>query len=274
MNRITAAVLQMVSGGRVPENLDSAARGIAEAARQGCRLLVLPENFYLMGKHEGERLAIRESPGQGMLQDFLSAQAKAHGVYLVGGSLPLATDSPDRIYSSCLVYDPQGHCIGRYDKRHLFDVLVDADRGEHYQESATFAPGQTGRVLTTELGNIGLSICYDLRFPELYRDMLSEAVQIITVPAAFTAKTGQAHWETLVRARAIENQCYVLAANQGGQHGSGRNTWGHSMVVDPWGRILDQCATGEGIASARIDLDAQARLRRDFPCLEHRRAAP
>lgn len=271
MNRFRAAVLQMVSGPDVDANLDTAQRWIAEAARQDCRLLVLPENFYLMGKQEKQRIALREDFGAGPLQAFLSGQARQHGLYLVAGTVPLATDSPDRIYSSCLVYDPAGDCIGRYDKRYLFDAVVDAKRGERYRESTTFAPGREGAVLHTVLGNIGLSVCYDLRFPEHYRDMLAHEVQLITVAAAFTARTGAAHWETLLRARAIENQCYLLAADQGGKHREGRNTWGHSMIIDPWGRILARRATGPGLARADIDLESQARLRRDFPCLEHRR---
>ena len=270
MSQFTAAVLQMVSGPELPENLAQTEDLISAAVRQGSELLVLPENFYLMGTQEQERLRLREGFGTGPLQQFLAAQAKRHGVHLVAGSLPLATDSLDRIYSSCLVYDPSGHCIGRYDKRHLFDAVVHAKTGEQYRESACFARGRKTVVLRTALASIGLSICYDLRFPEQYRAMLEHTVQVITVPAAFTARTGAAHWEPLLRARAIENQCYVLAANQGGTHARNRNTWGHSMILDPWGRILSQWTEGPGIACATIDLEQQTRLRGDFPCLSHR----
>lgn len=270
MNSFSAVVLQMVSGPDVDANLDTVQQWIARAADQGCQLLVLPENFYLMGRQEKQRLALREDFGEGPLQEFLSGQARQHSLYLVAGTVPLATDDPERIYSSCLVYDPAGDCIGRYDKRYLFDAVVDAKKGERYRESATFAPGRQGAVLHTGLGNIGLSVCYDLRFPEHYRDMLAHEVQIITVVAAFTARTGAAHWEALLRARAIENQCYLLAADQGGQHYEGRNTWGHSMIIDPWGRILARWTSGPGLARADIDLESQTRLRGDFPCLEHR----
>ena len=265
----------MVSTDAVDENLGLAGKLIAEAVSKQAKLVTLPENFPLMGKEDAERLAIKESFGNGSLQSFLSEQAKHHQIYLLGGTIPLQSDNPDKVFPASLLYDPNGECIAHYDKIHLFDVLVDesmnASRGESYRESDAFEAGNEIVVAQTEIGNIGLSVCYDLRFPETYRKMHEDNVQIITAPSAFTATTGEAHWESLLKTRAVENLCYVIASNQGGTHVNGRETWGHSMIVDPWGVILASIDKGPGVAIAAIDLDKQAKLRKMFPALEHRK---
>jgi len=272
---INIAAVQMVSTDAVDENLGLAGKLIAEAVSKQAKLVTLPENFPLMGKEDAERLAIKESFGNGSLQSFLSEQAKHHQIYLLGGTIPLQSDNPDKVFPASLLYDPNGECIAHYDKIHLFDVLVDesmnASRGESYRESDAFEAGNEIVVAQTEIGNIGLSVCYDLRFPETYRKMHEDNVQIITAPSAFTATTGEAHWESLLKTRAVENLCYVIASNQGGTHVNGRETWGHSMIVDPWGVILASIDKGPGVAIAAIDLDKQAKLRKMFPALEHRK---
>jgi len=260
----------MISTTDLDSNLQSASALIARAVEQGAKFLLLPENFPLMGDEEYDKVAILEPFGQGPIQDFLSEQSQKHGVWLMGGTIPLQASVADKIRAACLLYDPQGNCTFRYDKIHLFDVTVDEDSGESYQESNTMEAGNEIVVAETPFGNIGMSVCYDLRFPELYRTMHKSDVDIITVPSAFTATTGQAHWESLLRARAIENLCYVIASNQGGKHINDRETWGHSMIVDPWGNILDCVEKGLGFAIAEIDLEKQKILRRNFPCLDHR----
>jgi len=268
---INVAALQMVSTDSVAENLESAAKLIAEAVSKQAKLVTLPENFPLMPKEDSERLAIQETFAAGSIQTFLSEQAKQHQIYLLGGTIPLQTDNPDKVFPASLLFDPQGKCIAHYDKIHLFDVLVDESNDESYCESDNFEPGNEIVVAPTEIGNIGLSVCYDLRFPEMYRKMHEHNVQIITAPSAFTATTGEAHWESLLRARAVENLCYVIASNQGGMHVNERETWGHSMIVDPWGSILASVEKGVGVAVAAIDLEKQAALRNTFPCLSHRK---
>ncbi len=270
MEPFRAAAVQMVSGTCLEENLDCACKLIAAAAAEGCRLVVLPENFALMGR-QADYLNMQENYGDGTIQTFLSTQSKEHGLYLLGGTIPICSQDPQRIRAACLAFSPTGQCVARYDKLHLFDAVVDAGRDERYRESASIEAGDTTEVLDTPLAKVGLSVCYDLRFPELYRLMLEQDVQLIAVAAAFTATTGAAHWESLVRARAIENLCYVVASNQGGKHDNGRNTWGHSMIVDPWGQILDSIAAGTGIVCATIDPGQQATRRQSFPCLEHQR---
>jgi len=265
------AAIQMVSSDKVAENLDTARQLIAEATRQQCKFMTLPENFPLMGLDERDKLRIIETPGTGPIQDFLAAQARQYNVWLLGGTIPLVAHNPDRMRAASLLYNPAGECIARYDKMHLFDVLVDESTDEAYLESGTIEAGETVTVANTAIGTIGLSVCYDLRFPELYRSMLKQNVQIITAPSAFTAKTGADHWEVLLRSRAIENLSYVIASNQGGRHINNRETWGHSMIIDPWGNILDCVEEGAGIAVAEINLKEQARLRKTFPVLEHRK---
>ena len=204
---------------------------------KGQNFLLLPENFPLMGHEEQDKVAILEPFGQGPIQDFLSKQSQRHGIWLMGGTIPLQASVANKVRATCLLYDPEGQCSSRYDKIHLFDVTVDEDSEESYQESNTLEAGNEIVVAETPFGNIGMSVCYDLRFPELYRAMLEYDVDIITVPSAFTATTGEAHWESLLRARAIENLSYVIASNQGGKHINDRETWGHSMIIDPWGKF-------------------------------------
>ena len=261
----------MISTAEVGENLQSASELIDQAVEQGANFLLLPENFPFMGHEEHDKVAILESFGKGPIQDFLSEQSQKHGIWLMGGTIPLQASDANKVRPACLLYDPQGKCTSRYDKIHLFDATVDEESEESYQESNTLEAGCEIVIAETPIGNIGMSVCYDLRFPEVYRAMHKDDVNIITVPSAFTATTGEAHWETLLRARAIENLCYVIASNQGGQHINDRETWGHSMIIDPWGDILDCIEKGPGFAIADIDLERQKTLRRNFPCLEHRK---
>ncbi len=263
------AAVQMVSGADVEANLQQAGRLIAQAADAGARLVVLPENFALMGHREEDKLAHAEREGDGPLQTFLAQQAETHGIWLVGGTLPLATDSPERVRAACLLYDDRGRQVARYDKIHLFDVEVTAT-GERYAESETIAPGDTPVVVDTSLGRLGLAVCYDLRFPEQFRAMVEAGMELLALPAAFTASTGRAHWETLLRARAIENLCYVVASAQGGAHPGARETYGDSMVIDPWGTVLDRLPSGEGVVQAAFDRALLERTRRAFPALTHR----
>lgn len=259
------AAVQMVSGTDVAANLAEAGRRVAEAAERGAQLVALPEYFALIDSDETAKVRIRERDGEGPIQDFLQETAARHQVWLVGGSLPLVASDANKVMNSTLVYDPSGQRIARYDKIHLFSFTKG---NESYDESQSIVPG--GEVVTfdTPFAKVGLSICYDLRFPELYR-ALGE-VDVVVVPAAFTYTTGQAHWELLLRARAVENQCYVLASAQGGQHQSGRKTWGHSMVVDPWGTVLDVVVSGTGVASAQFDPELLTSVRANLPALKHR----
>ena len=265
------AAIQMVSTDTVGKNLELTGKLIEEAAAKKAKLITLPENFPLMGKHDEDRLAITETFNDGPLQLFLSEQSKRYKVWLLGGTIPLASDNPEKVFATSLLFNPNGECIARYDKIHLFDVVLDENDGESYRESKTFKSGNDIVVAQTEIGNIGLSVCYDLRFPEMYRKMHNESVQIITAPSAFTATTGKAHWETLLKTRAIENLCYLIASNQGGVHANGRETWGHSMIVDPWGEILAEVKEETGIAIAKIDIEKQTNLRKRFPVLTHRK---
>ena len=268
---IRVAALQMVSGSDVQANLDSAAGLIQRAAADRAGFLLLPENFAIMGEQEEDKLRVKEPYGRGPIQSFLSGQARQYRVWLMGGTIPLAANATTRVRAACLLYNPEGECIARYDKIHLFDVAVGGSENDIYNESATIEGGTEVTVAGTPFGNIGMSVCYDVRFPELYRRMHQDNVHIITVPSAFTATTGKAHWETLMRARAIENLCYVMASNQGGRHVNGRETWGHSMVVSPWGEVLAMVEQGEGIACADIDLEQLRTLRNRFPSLAHRK---
>lgn len=261
----------MVSGADVGQNLADAALLIGQARAAGAALVALPEFFPVMSTDERAKLAVREPFGRGPLQDFLSGQARQHGIWLIGGTIPLQSDEANRVYNSSLLFDPKGHCTARYDKMHLFDVHVDREGKEQYNESATMKPGAEPVVATTPFGAIGMSVCYDLRFPELYRGMHGQDIVMITVPSAFTARTGEKHWEILLRARAVENMCFVVAPGQGGKHNEARTTWGHSMIVDPWGEILCCVETGPGFACADLDLDGLHSLRRSFPALKHRR---
>lgn len=264
------AAIQMASSPNVGANLIEAGRLIAEAAAQGAKLVVLPENFAIMGHKEIDKVNIREQDGSGQIQDFLAQQAQRHGVWVVGGTIPLRSADEHRIRAACLLYDDKGRRVARYDKIHLFDVHIE-ESGEHYVESETIEPGDRPTIVDTPFGRLGLAVCYDLRFPELFRQMADQQVDLVALPSAFTAITGKAHWETLLRARAIENQCYVVAAAQGGYHASGRETHGDSMIVEPWGAIVDRLPRGAGVVSAEVDAERLRSLRRTFPVLRHRR---
>lgn len=264
-NIIKIAAIQMASGPQVSANLNEAERLIEVAANQGAKLVALPEYFAIMGLKETDKVAVREIEGKGPIQTFLSKMAKKHKIWLIGGSVPLTSNFPNKVRNSCLVYDDKGKQVARYDKIHLFGL----DLGnEHYHEEKTIESGNSIQVVDTPFGKIGLSICYDLRFPELYRAM--GEVNMIVVPAAFTDTTGKAHWETLIRARAIENLCYVIAPAQGGYHISGRETHGNSMIVDPWGVILDRLPRGSGVVIATMNPQYQQSLRTSLPALKHR----
>jgi deaminated glutathione amidase len=266
------AAIQMSSTASVEVNL-SAARVLLERARsQGAQLAALPENFAIMGRSERDKLAVSEAMGEGSIQAFLSRCASELGMWIIGGTIPIrADDGSGKVAAACLVFDDKGKFTARYDKIHLFDVDL-PDREERYRESATIAAGSEPVVVSTPFGRVGLSVCYDVRFPELFRLLQAQGAEILCLPAAFTAATGRAHWETLIRARAIENLCYVIAPAQSGTHENGRDTWGDSMVVDPWGHVLDRVAvTGPGLAVGEVDRTLQQQMRARFPSLTHRR---
>lgn len=264
------AAIQMASGPNVDANLYQAERLIGQAARAGAELVVLPENFAIMGMSEKDKVAIRERPGDGRIQNHLADQARRHGVWIVGGTVPLECPDPERIAAACLLFNERGEQAARYDKIHLFDVHI-VDSHESYNESETIVKGTDVVVADTPFGRLGLAICYDLRFPELFRALLDKGAEIVALPAAFTAITGRAHWDVLVRARAIENLVYVVAAAQGGYHVNGRETFGDSMVVDPWGTVLDRLRHGPGVVIGGTDRGRLQSTRRNFPCISHRR---
>jgi deaminated glutathione amidase len=266
MRRFTIAAVQMVSGPEVAANLEAAAALIAAAAAAGARLVALPENFYIIGRHEGDKVKAREKLGAGPIQEFLSSTAKKHGVWLVGGTAPIETADASRIRSACLVYDNAGSRVARYDKMHIFRF---EGGDERYDEARTVEPGERSLAIDSPFGRLALSVCYDVRFPELYRGLGD--FDLMFVPSAFTVPTGAAHWETLLRARAIENQAYVVAPAQGGIHAGGRATYGHTMVVDPWGEVLGVRVTDAGMVLAEIDLDLILNIRAKLPALSNRR---
>ena len=259
------AAIQMASGPQVAANLGEAGRLIAMAAAHGASLVALPEHFALMGLQDSDKVLAREEFGNGPIQDFLSRSARQHKIWLIGGSIPIVASVPDKVRNCSLLYDDQGRVVARYDKIHLFNLDLG---GERFQESRTIEPGDRVVVADSPFGRVGLSVCYDVRFPELYRNMKS--VDIIAVPSAFTESTGRAHWETLIRARAVENLAYVIAPAQGGYHRSGRETHGDSMIVDPWGVVLDRLPRGSGVVIASVNPTYQARLRDGLPALSHR----
>lgn len=267
------AVLQMVSTPDVAENLACAQQLVQQASAQGAELLVLPEYFCGMGLRDTDKLAWAEPLGHGPVQAALADWARTERVWLVGGTLPLQTADAHKVRNASLLLSPEGQCVAHYDKIHLFRFATPA---EHYDESVVIKPGSTPVIadITDRRGHIwrlGLSVCYDLRFPELYRHYAAHGAHILLAPAAFTHTTGQAHWEMLLRARAVENQCWMLAAAQGGQHANGRTTWGHSMVVDPWGQVLtEQTDAGAGIHYAELDPAFLQQVRQRLPALEHR----
>jgi deaminated glutathione amidase len=267
------AALQMTSGPDVAANLEQARVLLEEAVARGALLAALPENFSFMGLKDADKRAAAETDGGGPAQDFLAATARQLRLWIIGGTVPLEAGSDGRVAAACLVYDSDGRRVARYDKIHLFDVDIPG-RAESYRESAHVAPGSRATVLDTPLGRLGLSVCYDVRFPELYRHLSACGAQILAVPSAFTSPTGRAHWETLLRARAIENLCYVVAPAQSGFHPSGRETYGDSMIVDFWGRVLQRVPRGRGCAVAEVDLARLNGVRESFPALVHRAFAP
>jgi predicted amidohydrolase len=255
MSRIAA--IQMVSGPELAPNLAAAERLIAAAAAAGARLAALPENFYVIGRHEGDKVKLREPDGNGPVQDFLSSTAKKHHLWILAGTVPICAEDDKRVRGACLVYDDAGKRVARYDKMHLFRFQ---NEKEQYDETRTVEPGNRPLAIASPFGRLALSVCYDVRFPELYRGL--GEFDVMFVPSAFTVPTGQAHWETLLRARAIENKAYVVAPAQGGTHAGGRRTWGHTMIVDPWGEILGMQDEGEGLVVAEIDLERIKDIRR------------
>jgi nitrilase len=262
---LPVAAVQMVSGTDPAANCEAAATLIAQAAAKGARVVVLPEYFCLLGRRDTDKVDLREPDGDGPLQTFLATQAREHGIWLVGGTIPLVASRPSRVRNTCLVHGPDGRRVARYDKIHLFGF----QRGEErFDESATIEAGRTPVVVDVMGWRIGVSVCYDLRFPELYRAL--SPCDLIVVPSAFTYTTGQAHWETLLRARAIENQCYVLAPAQGGRHENGRRTWGHTVLIDPWGEIVEVLPEGAGVVAGVLSRERLVDVRRSLPALSHR----
>jgi predicted amidohydrolase len=265
----SVAAIQMTSGPDVQANLQDARALLEEAAGRGAELAALPENFAFMGLADGDKRRVAEDDGRGPVQDFLAETARRLRLWIVGGTVPLRVAGDGRVAAACLVYDSRGERRARYDKIHLFDIEIPG-RTESYRESAHVAPGSAPVVLETPLGRLGLSVCYDVRFPELFRRLSGAGAELLAVPSAFTEPTGRAHWETLLRARAIENLCFVIAPAQSGLHPNGRETYGDSMIIDHWGRVLDRLPRGRGCITAEIDRARQRRDRDSFPSLTHR----
>ena len=266
MTRIAA--LQMISGPDVAANLAAAGALLEQAAAGGAALAVLPEYFCLMGQRDTDKLAVAEAPGDGPIQHFLAQAAQRLGLWIVGGTLPMRTEDPKHVFNACTTWAPDGHLAARYDKMHLFSFEQGEER---YDEGRVLRAGSTPVALQAGALRVGLSVCYDLRFPELYRALMDPPCDLLCVPSAFTVPTGRAHWELLLRARAVENQCYVIAAAQGGLHPNGRRTWGHSLIADPWGEVLAVQAEGEGVVMATVDAARLAEVRAQLPALAHRR---
>lgn len=281
------AAIQMTSGPDVGANLEAAQDLLAQAAAVGTRLAVLPENFAFMGLADADKRKVAEAEGEGPIQAALAEAARRLALWIIGGTVPLSLPGEVRVAAASLVFDPQGRLAARYDKIHLFDVDIprldmpvgpdagrvpDAEsrRPESYRESANIAPGKKPILVETDVGRIGLSVCYDVRFPELYRALSAAGAELLSIPSAFTAPTGRAHWETLLRARAIENLCHVIAPAQSGIHPSGRETYGDTLIVDHWGRVLGRRPRGRGVVVCELDLERQAEARKAFPALQHR----
>ncbi len=264
------AAIQMASGPNVKANLAEAEKLIKTAVQQEAELVVLPENFAIMGTSETDQVKIAEESGSGLLQDFLKEQAVKNNIWLVGGTIPLQSDEPGKVFCSCLLTNSQGEVVSRYDKIHLFDVTIESSN-ESYTESETISSGREIVVVDTPFGRLGLAVCYDLRFPELFRAMIEQKMEICALPSAFTSLTGKVHWESLLRARAIENLCFMIAADQGGYHVGGRETHGDSMIIDPWGQVLNRLPHGTGVVVANIDIEKSEHTRKMFPALEHKR---
>ena len=266
---MTVAAIQMTSGPEVAANLAAARRLLAEAATAGAKVAVLPENFALMARRDADRRAAAEPQGDGPIQAMLATAARELGLWVVGGTIPLKVPGEPRVAAASLVYDAAGREVARYDKIHLFDVDVPG-RSESHRESAGIRPGSEVVTVDTPVGRLGLAVCYDMRFPELFRRMSAEGATWFSLPSAFTVPTGRAHWEVLLRARAVENLCGVVAAAQSGFHANGRETWGDSLVIDHWGQVLARLPRGEGVVVATLDREAQRAARAAFPALAHR----
>jgi len=264
------AAIQMASGPNVKANLAEAEKLIKIAVQQQAELVVLPENFAIMGTSETDKVDIAEEFGSGLLQNFLKDQAIKNNIWLVGGTIPIISKETGKVFAACLLYNAEGELVTRYDKIHLFDVTIEAT-DESYTESETITPGDKIIVVDTPFGRLGLAVCYDLRFPEIFRAMVEEDMDICALPSAFTSLTGKVHWESLLRARAIENLSYMIAADQGGYHVGGRETHGDSMIVDPWGLVLNRLPHGTGVVVADIDIEKLAHTRKMFPVLKHKR---
>ena len=264
------AAIQMASGPNVKANLAEAEKLIKIAVQQEAELVVLPENFAIMGMDETDKVKIAEDVGSGLLQDYLKEQARKNNIWLVGGTIPIRSSESGKVFAACLLFNPQGELVTRYDKIHLFDVTIEASN-ESYTESETITPGDKIVVVDTPFGRLGLAVCYDLRFPELFRAMIDLNMEICALPSAFTSLTGRVHWESLLRSRAIENLSYMIAADQGGYHVGGRETHGDSMIVDPWGQVLNRLPHGTGVVVADIDVAKLEHTRKMFPALNHKR---
>jgi len=264
------AAIQMTSGADVARNLESAHALLRGARQQDATVVVLPENFAFMGRGEAAKLDVAEDAGRGPIQDFLAETARQYGFWIVGGTVPVKVPGETRVAAACLVFDGQGRQVARYDKIHLFDVDVPG-KLESHRESKAVRPGSQPMVVDTPAGRLGLAVCYDVRFPELFRQLLAEGAEWFSLPSAFTVPTGRAHWELLLRTRAVENLCYLVAAAQAGVHENGRETHGDSMIVEPWGRVVVRLPRGTGVITAELDLERQRRLRQDFPAVDHRR---
>jgi len=260
----------MASGPNVKANLAEAEKLIKIAVQQEAEMVVLPENFAIMGTAETDKVKIAEEFGTGLLQNYLKDQAIKHNIWLVGGTIPIRSQDPGKVYAACLLFNPQGELVARYDKIHLFDVTIEASL-ESYTESQTIAAGDNVVVVDTPFGRLGLAVCYDLRFPELFRVMVDQGMEICALPSAFTSLTGKVHWESLLRARAIENLSFMIAADQGGYHVGGRETHGDSMIIDPWGLVLNRLPHGTGVVVANLDTVKLERTRKMFPALQHKR---
>ncbi|WP_144391481.1 carbon-nitrogen hydrolase family protein [Pleionea sediminis] len=264
------SVIQMCSGCDLHINLKFAKQKIAAAAADGAQLVILPEYYPLMGRDLTSKLNVQEQHGQGQIQDMMQESAAKYGVWIIGGSIPVCSDDPQRPYARCYVYDDSGENVGFYDKVHMFDVSIDDNVG-NYQESQYSMPGEKPVFVESPWGKIGLAVCYDIRFPELFRKYAEDNVDLVALPSAFTVPTGKAHWEVLLRARAIENQCFIAGAAQAGKHENGRITWGHSMIINPWGDILGQLKSELGILTQSIEIADRVKLQEKLPVLEHRR---
>jgi predicted amidohydrolase len=264
--RFRVAAVQTVSSSEVADNLRSIEPLVAEAVREGAQLVLLPEYFGILGARSSDKVAVREADGAGPQQDFLERMAREHGAWIIGGTVPISTNDAARVRSASLVYAPGGRRVARYDKIHLFSFNQGDER---YDEGRTIEAGASPVTFNAPCGRVALSVCYDLRFPELYRSF--DDLVLIVVPSAFTVVTGAAHWHVLLKARAIENQCYVLAAAQGGLHANGRRTYGHSVLIDPWGVVLVERDEGPGVIVGDIDPERIAQVRRELPALSHRR---